>query len=71
MVSFKDLWVKIFRIKYCGSNSRCYNTIGSFTCPCNTGYYNFKPNIGWFKLNANFILFYFIENFRITIRTKL
>jgi hypothetical protein len=32
---------KMFGTKFCGQNTVCTNTIGSFTCTCNAGYENF------------------------------
>ena len=34
-------------LAYCGANTGCTNNIGSYTCPCNTGYENFKVSLGF------------------------
>ena len=36
---------------YCGDNSVCANTVGSFTCSCNTGYTDFQPHAGCIDIN--------------------
>ena len=38
-------------LAFCGANTACANSIGSFSCPCNTGYENFKANVGCSDIN--------------------
>ena len=38
-------------LAFCGANTACTNSIGSFSCPCNTGYENFKANVGCSDIN--------------------
>jgi hypothetical protein len=30
----------------CGANTACTNTIGSYTCPCLTGFDTYVPGVG-------------------------
>ena len=38
-------------LAYCGENTTCSNSHGSYSCPCNGGYENFQANIGCSDIN--------------------
>ena len=38
-------------LAYCGANTTCVNSLGSFSCPCLTGYESFVGNVGCSDIN--------------------
>ena len=43
-------------LQNCGSNSICINTVGNFTCECNTGFQLNEVRIGWLILPTSNII---------------